>query len=170
MPSWLWGYSLFKILRVHCSKHEDYIVVKTLTPFANLTFMEVLGRDTTGQYKKQFHLLYIVMITVTPLYHIRDDDTWRNGQLPKGQLSKKSTFQTNPSVKTSTRASWSFHVWVVILTSWLFSKLTFCRLTISPTIILKDRTGDKRVKFDEGGRGSKTSPLIFLEGETVVFN
>jgi hypothetical protein len=40
-------------------------------------------------------------------------------------------------------------------------------LTISPTFILKDRTGDKWVKSDEGGQGSKTSLLRFLENKKL---
>ncbi len=67
-------------------------------------------------------------------------NTRRNAQPPKSQLAKKSTCQKVNlpkkvnSFKTPTIAFWLFYAQVDFLASWLFGQLTFCRLTISPSI------------------------------------
>jgi hypothetical protein len=49
---------------------------------------------------------------------------------PKSQLAKKVN-----SLKTPNIAFWLFYAQVDFLAGWLFGKLTFWRLTISPSIV-----------------------------------
>ena len=63
------------------------------------------------------------------------NDTRRNGQPPKSQLTKKSTCQKSQLAK-NTKHIWLFYAQVDFLASSLFGQLTFWRLTISPSISL----------------------------------
>ncbi len=68
---------------------------------------------------------------INPILLMPDsNDTRRNGQPPKSQLTKKSTCQKSQLAKNT-----KHNILVILYSGWRFGQLTFWRLTISPSIV-----------------------------------